>query len=84
MGKVLAIVFLIVFVWWAYPFVSHGVWIAPTAIMPDSWMSNYATQHGGTLLATPPEGYGWFRFDFWHRESQYTPGRPVVRSDFHL
>jgi hypothetical protein len=84
MGKVLAIVFLVVFVWWAYPFVSRGLWIAPTAVMPDSWMGDYARATGQDLLATPPQGYGWYRFDFWHEESAQVPGRPVYKSDFRL
>lgn len=83
MGKVLAIVFLVVFIWWAYPFVSRGEWIAPTAVAPNTWMSNYLSQEDRTLLATPPEGYGWSRFDFWNSPPQ-TPPRPVVRSDFTL
>ena len=84
MGKVLAIVFLIVFIWWAYPFVSRGLWIAPTAVAPNTWMVEYLPDDQRELLATPPEGYGWFRFDFWNAGSQYTPGRPVTKSDFRL
>lgn len=82
MGKVLAIVFLIVFIWWAYPFVSRGEWFAPTAVAPNTWMSNYLAQDDRTLLATPPTGSGWFRFDFWNNPQ--TPPRPIVRSDFTL
>ena len=83
MGKVLAIVFLIVFVWWAYPFVSRGLWIAPTAVAPNTWMSDYLSSEDRVLLATPPEGYGWSRFDVWNGPHTTAP-RPVVKSDFRL
>lgn len=82
MGKVLAIVFLIVFVWWAYPFVSRGVWITPTVVMPDSWMGDYVRANNADYLATPPSGYGWFHFDFWNDPTPY--GTTVYQEDFRL
>ena len=84
MGKVLAIVFILVFVWWAWPHLRRGEWIAPTAVAPNTWMSDYLPEDQRVLLATPPESYGWFRFDFWHASSNSTIGRPVVKNDFHL
>jgi hypothetical protein len=77
MGKLLAIVFLIVFVWFAVPHLRRGEWLAPTAISPD-WQGLTPT-YG---LASPPEGYGWFRFDFWNNPPY--AGRPVSRDDFRL
>ncbi len=82
MGKVLAIIGVILLVWVMYPHVRAGEFIAPTAIAPDTWMSDYVSSHGQDYLATPPQGYGWFRFDFWNNPSPY--GRTVEKDDFRL
>ena len=83
MGKVIAIVGVIWFVWVMYPRLKKGEFIAPTAVAPNTWMADYLPADQQVLLATPPQGYGWFRFDFWNREAPL-PGRPVYRSDFKL
>lgn len=80
MGKILATIFLIIFIWIAYPHFSRGEWIAPTALPPGYWGLEYAPQY--TYLAEPESGYGWFRFDFWHHSP--VNGRPVYQSDFRL
>jgi hypothetical protein len=82
MEKVLAIVVLLVFVWLAIPHLAQGQWIAPTAIAPNSWVVGYDTTGNAAALATPPQGYGWFHFDFWNTPT--TAGQPVTRSDFSL
>ncbi len=82
MGKVLAIVFLIVFVWWAAPLFARGEWFAPTAVMPGSWMADALPADDRALLATPPEGYGVGRFDFWNKPDPYL--RSVTNDDFRL
>lgn len=82
MEKVLAIVFLIIFVLFAIPHLRRGEWIAPTAIAPYGWPLESTDPNLRPYLATPPEGYGWFRFDFWNIPP--SPGRPVRRSDFRI
>ena len=82
MGKIIATIAAILVIWVMYPHFVRGEWIAPTAIAPDSWMSEYVSSHGQDYLATPPQGYGWFRFDFWNNPS--VTGRPVYKSDFKL
>lgn len=84
MGKILAIAGLIVFVWWAVPFLAKGVWIAPTPVAPNTWMVNYLPVENRSLLATPPEGYGWSHFDFWNADHMTTPPSSVTQSDFYL
>lgn len=60
MGKILAIIFLCVFFWYAVPIVKQGLWIAPTAYPQDWWggedIYNYNPQ-------VARDGYGWFNFD---------------------
>ncbi|MBY0328607.1 hypothetical protein K2Q02_00720 [Patescibacteria group bacterium] len=80
--KVLAIVFLIFFIWFATPHIMRGEWFAPTAGPSDHWAYEYAAPGTKQLLATPPEGYGVFRFDFWNTPP--TSGRSVVKNDFRL
>jgi hypothetical protein len=82
MGKVLAIVFLIVFVWWAAPLFARGEWFAPSAIMPGSWMADSLSVDDRELLSTPPEGYGVGHFDFWNGHSGKL--RSATRDDFRL
>ncbi|MES2224866.1 MAG: hypothetical protein V4478_02670 [Patescibacteria group bacterium] len=82
MERILAIVVLIVVVWVAIPHVRAGEWLAPTAISPDSWVAAYDTTGYAQASATPPEGYGWFHFDFWNNPS--TEGRSVAKGDFRL
>ena len=59
MGKVLAIIFLVVFCWYAVPILSKGIWIAPTAY-PDYWWDE---QPFGYTPQVAQQGYGWFSFD---------------------
>lgn len=82
MGKVLAIVGVALFLWVMYPHVRAGYFLAPSPIAPDTWMDEYVSAHGQDYLATPPSGYGWFRFDVWNNPPQN--GQPVQRDDFQL
>lgn len=82
MGKVVAIVGVVLFLWVLYPHVRAGEYISPSAIAPASWMAEYASEHGYDYLATPPEGYGWFRFDAWNNPPHN--GRQVQKGDFKL
>lgn len=84
MDKFLAIVVLIIFVLIAVPHLKAGEWLSPTAIDPNSWQATYPL--GDTAMAeanaTPPEGYGWFHFDFW-KHSPYD-SRPIQNGDFKI
>jgi hypothetical protein len=82
MEKVLAIVVLVVVLWVAIPHLMAGEWLAPTAVAPHSWITSYDTTGYAAASATPPEGYGWFHFDFWDNPSP--TGRSVQKDDFSL
>lgn len=60
MGKILAILFLIVFAWFAIPKIANAQWFAPTAY-PNYWwgqpMYDYSPR-------ASQQGYGWFSFNF--------------------
>lgn len=60
MGKILAIVFLVIFAWFAVPRLAQAQWFAPT-LYPASWW-------GAPLYDYSPrlgqQGYGWFGFGF--------------------
>lgn len=59
MGKILAIIFLAVFAWYALPIMARGIWVSPT-LYPSSWWGepiyDYSTE-------VAKYGYGWFNFD---------------------
>lgn len=59
MGKIIAIVFLVVFAWYAIPFLAKGIWISPTMYPSDWWGQN--TYNYDSQVAQ--DGYGWFNFD---------------------
>jgi len=79
MGKILAIVGLILFVWMAIPHVKNREWLAPTPISPNSWVVTYDTTGYAAAAAEPSTGYGWFRFDFWNNPPP--GGRVVTKRD---
>ena len=60
MGKVLAIIFLVVFAWYAVPILSRGIWIAPTAYDTESWWGDQPFTYDPQVAQA---GYGWFNFD---------------------
>jgi hypothetical protein len=66
--KILAIVVILVGLWYVIPHVRRGEYIAPTAIMPGSWITRDDRSGLALAMATPPEGVGWFHFDFWNRK----------------
>ena len=80
MERILAIVVLLTFVWLAIPRLIQGQWFAPTAIAPDSWVLNspYDTRLA-EASATPPQGFGWFHFDFWNTPT--TQGEVITTAD---
>lgn len=78
MGKVLAIIGVILLVWVMYPHWIRGEIIAPTMLPPGTWLSASAPDY----YSYPPEGYGWFRVDFWNHPSPY--GRTIYQSDFQI
>lgn len=73
MGKVLAIIFLFVFAWFAVPKIAQAQWFAPT-LYPNYWW-------GQPVYNYPPQvaqrGAGWFSFIWGGQPSfsaGYTPG----------
>lgn len=78
MGKIIAIIFVIVFIWVSYPHFARGEWLAPTAVPPGYWGLEYTPEL--TYLSRPPQGYGWYRFDVWNNPP--VTGRPVRKGDF--
>lgn len=80
--KILAIVFLILFVWFAIPHIVRGEWFAPAAAPAGHWAYEYAAPGSREFLATPPEGYGMYRFDVWNNPP--TDGRSITKRDFRL
>jgi hypothetical protein len=82
MGKVLATISALLLIWVMYPHVRRGEFIAPTPIAPGTWMADYVSSHNQDYLATPPQGYGWFRFDVWNNPPP--GGRTVYQDDFKL
>lgn len=68
MAKVLAIIFLVVFAFWAYPHIANAEWFAP-APTPNYWWGNsYGTTYNNRQNA------GWVQFDFWNRRGQVSAG----------
>jgi hypothetical protein len=59
MGKILAIVFLCVFVWYAVPILKQGVWFSPT-LYPTDWWGEPIYEYEPQVAQ---DGYGWFSFD---------------------
>lgn len=80
--KVLVILGVLLGVWVMYPHIRAGKFIAPTPIAAGTWMAEYFPEDTRTLLATPPQGYGWYHFDFWNNPP--VDGRPVYKDDFKL
>lgn len=80
MDRFLAIVFLILFFWVAIPHIIRGEWFAPTlAPSANHWAYQTLDQDSRNLIATPPEGVGLFRFDFWNNPP--AGGRSVTKAD---
>ncbi len=59
MGKILAIIFLCVFGWYAIPLLVRGIWISPT-MYPDYWWGEHVYDYNPQVAS---DGYGWFNFD---------------------
>jgi hypothetical protein len=59
MGKILAIVFLVVFVWYAIPLLGRGIWFSPT-MYPNDWWGDHPYNYDPQVAS---DGYGWFNFD---------------------
>lgn len=59
MGKIIAIIFLVVFAWYSVPLLARGIWIAPTAY-PNDWWGSDIYQYD---LQVAHEGSGWFNID---------------------
>jgi hypothetical protein len=80
--RVIAAIIAILIIWVMWPHVRQGEFLAPNPIPPDTWMTDYIDSNYHRALATPPEGYGFRRFDFWNHPP--LEGRPATRDDFQL
>lgn len=72
MGKILAIVFLIVFAWFAVPKIAEAQWITPT-LYPSYWWGQPIYNYPSI---TAQRGYGWARLDIWN-------GQPSIQAGYH-
>lgn len=59
MGKILAIIFLGFFAWYAVPVILRGIWFAPT-FYPDYWWGPSVYDYDEAVAR---DGGGWFNFD---------------------
>lgn len=70
MGKILAIVFLIVFAWFAIPRIAQAQWFAPTAY-PNYWWGEPVYDYSPRVAQ---QGYGWFSVNFWSGRTAINAG----------
>ena len=74
MGKIIAIVFLVIFAWFAVPRLAQAQWFAPT-LYPSYWWGAPAYNY---QPAVHNRGWGWFNFSLWGGQPSfhggYTPG----------
>lgn len=80
--KILAGALGILIIWVMWPHAMRGEFLAPNPIAPDTWMADYVDSDYHRALATPPQGYGFRRFDTWN--SPPASGRPATKDDFRL
>ena len=59
MGKIIAVIFLVIFAWYSIPLLAQGMWLAPT-MSPDYWWGPDMYEYHPQVAA---DGYGWFTFD---------------------
>ena len=59
MGKILAFVFLIAFIWYAGPVIKQGVWYSPT-LYPEYWWGEPTYDYSQEIAQ---DGGGWFNID---------------------
>lgn len=59
MGKVLAIIFLVAFVYYAGPVIKQGIWYSPT-LYPEYWWGPDVYNYDQGVAR---DGGGWFNFD---------------------
>lgn len=65
MSRIIAALFLIVFVWFAIPHAKNGEWFAPTILPPYHWIYNHNPKYK-TSLSPIEDGYAMYSFDFWN------------------
>lgn len=78
--KILAALLAILILWIFIPHIIEGRFIAPNPIHPHSWSLQWDNSDYARAMATPPEGYGWRRFDFWNQPPII--GTPIQKDDF--
>ncbi len=72
MGKILAIIFLVVFAWFAIPHIAKAQWISPT-LYPSYWWGASPVYQYDPVTAN--RGYGWFSLNIFG-------GRPAVQAGY--
>lgn len=80
--KILAGIIAILVIWVMWPHARKGEFLAPNPLPPNSWTLSYDSSVYAQAAATPPQGYGFRRFDFWN--SPPLGGRPATTGDFRL
>ncbi len=80
--KIIAGLLAVLIVWVMILHVKKGEFLAPNPIVPNSWTLQYDRSGYAQALATPPQGYGFRRFDFWNEPP--VGGRPATKQDFRL
>lgn len=83
MSRFLAIVFLILFIWFAIPHLLRGEWFAPDLGPKNHWAYEIAHPDTQNLLAKTPDGFGLYRFDFWNKPEK-NDGRQITENDLKL
>lgn len=81
MSRIIAALFLIVFIWFAIPHAKNGEWFAPTILPSSHWLYSKYPEYKDNLSSVD-QGYGMFRFDFWNNPP--TSGRTITNDDLSL
>jgi hypothetical protein len=80
--RIIAAIIAILIVWVMVPHIKQGEFLAPNPIAPNTWMATYVDSDYHRAMATPPDGYGFRRYDVWNDPS--LEGRPATKDDFQL
>ncbi len=80
--KILAGLLAVLIIWVMIPHVRKGEFVAPNPLPPNSWTLFFDHSAQAQAAATPDQGYGFRRFDFWNNPP--LEGRPTTKEDFRL
>lgn len=71
MGKILAIILVVVVLWFGIPKIAQAQWFAPT-LYPRYWWGSPVYDY---QPQSRQQGYGWFNLSFWN-------GQPSVQAGY--